>query len=140
MFRCYLYVSGADWEDCGYDDKHRHFFRLLRQRYINVFTVYESMQFSVEFLSRLRQRHILTDPEYNQLLVTAQTQPERAILNKELMDVVNQKMPQLQEMFADQLCRYQTHLVMVDDASSSSGEFSYQITIFHGRWFRARQC
>ena len=34
-------ADDVDWEDCGYDEKHRDFFRLLRRRKIDVFAVYE---------------------------------------------------------------------------------------------------
>ena len=124
----FVCAPGVDWEDCGYDDKHRHFFRLLRRRDIDVFAIYEHMQCSEEFLGRLRQRHILTDSEYDTLLGIAKSQPEQSVLNKKLMNVINCKPSQLKESFADLLGRFESRLVHADEeALTLPGGLSYTL-------------
>ena len=111
-----------DWEDCGYDEKHRDFFRLLRRRKIDLFSVYENMRFSEYFLSRLYQCHVLSRPEYDKLLNSLQTERVHLKMNKKLMNVINLKPRQLQELFVDQLFHHQTQLF-----PALSGESRYSL-------------
>ena len=106
----FSFPEGVDWEDCGYDEKHRNFFQLLRQRKIDVFSVYERMHFSEYFLRRLYQRHVLSCPEYDELLSTLVTKGVHLGLNKKLIDIINQKPRQLQELFVDLLLHHQAQL------------------------------
>ena len=114
--------DGVDWEDCGYDEKHRDFFRLLRQRKIDVFAVYERMRFSEYFLRCLYQRHVLSCPEYDELLSSLETKRVHLALNKELIDVINLKPRQLQELFVDQLLHHEAHLF-----STLTGQSCYSL-------------
>ena len=119
----------VDWEDCGYDKKHRDFFRLLRHRHIDVFAAYEHMCSSEDFLSHLYRRNVLNSPEHDKLLKSSQNPLVQSSVNKLLMDVVNQKPKQLQELFVDLLYRYQTQLVMVhEETSAQSGEHANTLT------------
>ena len=119
----------VDWEDCGYDKKHRDFFRLLRRRHIDVFVVYESMCCSEDFLSHLYRRNVLDSPELDKLMESSLNLHVRSSVNKLLMDVVNQKPRQLQEIFVDLLYRDQTQLVMVhEETSAISGEHANTLT------------
>ena len=81
---------------------------------MDVSVVYERMRCSKEFISLLHRRSVLTGAEYDELLCSLKTHPVSSEINKQLMDFINKKLPQVQELFTDQLCRYQTHLVMVD--------------------------
>ena len=114
--------DGVDWEDCGYDEKHRNFFQLLRQSKIDVFAVYERMRFSEYFLRRLYQRHVLSCHEYDELLSSLETKRVHLALNKELIDVINLKPRQLQELFVDQLLHHQADLF-----STLTGQSCYSL-------------
>ena len=114
-----------DWEDYCYDDDHRNFFRFLRSRQVDVFSVYECMRCSEDFLSCLHRRSILTGHEYDELLDSLKTSSVSLEINKQLIGIINKKLPKVQEMFADQLCHYHTNPVIVDEeASASSGELT----------------
>ena len=44
------------------------------------------------------------------------------------MDIINQKLPQLQELFVDQLGHYHAHLVKMDEEGAAlSGLFGFQV-------------
>ena len=127
----YVFQDDIDWEDCGYDEKHRDFFRLLRRRHIDVFSVYEHMRFSTYFLRRLHQHNVLSSPEYEELMCSTQTLHAHSAMNKKLMDVINLKPRQLQELFVDKLFRYQAQLTMGDEEISPlSGWFKYKLSTF----------
>ena len=68
------------------------------------------MRLSEYFLSRLHERHVISRPEYDELLASLQTTQVHSIINKKLMDAINLKPRQLQALFVDQLFRYEAQL------------------------------
>ena len=75
-----------------------------------MFAVYERMRLSDHFLRRLYQRHVLSSPEFDELLSSLETKRVHLTLNKKLIDVINLKPRQLQELFVDQLLQHQAQL------------------------------
>ena len=68
------------------------------------------MHLSEYFLSHLHKRHVISQLEYDEHLASLQSAQVHLTMNKKLMDVINLKPRQLQELFVDQLFRYEAQL------------------------------
>lgn len=112
-----LFTEDRDCEESCYDDDHRDFFRLLRQQHIDIVAAYENMNCTESFLSRLLQRHVLTHPEWRELVEAAHSLP-RSSVNRKLIDMINLKASQVQTTFSDLLHRFQPHLLREDELGS----------------------
>ena len=109
-----LFADNDDWEEVCYQNSHRDFFRVLKHHHIDLLATYESMHCSEDFLYRLYSRRVLSTVEYEDLLASSRalTRPN---MNKKMLDLVNSKKKQLQEIFCDVLCFYQSHLIVLDE-------------------------
>ena len=68
------------------------------------------MRFSDYLFRHLYQHHVLSCSEYDTLLCCFESERVHTTMNKKLIDVINLKPQQLQELFVAQLFLYQAQL------------------------------
>lgn len=109
------FAESDETEDLFHDDKHRDFFRVLREHHVDAAKAHIIMRLEEPFINELCESGVL-DLKDREDLVMAHRSMRRPSVNKKLLDIINSKSPELQKHFAEQLRCHQPHILRDNQA------------------------